>query len=226
MRFCIIIPANSKFLYTKNFPCMQLMPLLNIAFGALQCTISIYLYISALTIILFFNVNFSFSDCRPCSDSELIQLFCSSDFAAKGFITGVRDEPELQRTVVTLLATKVFQQTNPVFAVENTYLNNENNIIEKWKDKYHMTKKDWSLLSLSNNNNIDLLNNSNNNQVQQFRGKLYLPLQCKAKTGHGEYLFLGTLRLGEPVLRCAPKLQHWIKLVQSARDLAHCTLET
>lgn len=43
-----------------------------------------------------------YSDCRPCSDRELLYLFCTSDFVARGFISSLYQNEYTQQTELTI----------------------------------------------------------------------------------------------------------------------------
>ena len=165
----------------------------------------IWIYLHFLRLI---GLLCTISECRPCSDSEMVKHFCSSDFVARGFITGVSHDAKMQRTVIDILASKVLSQTTSVFSPEKSS-----------NSKLLGTK---SSSSLSNKHNFDVLYD----KKKKLRGKVHYPLVCGAKSGPGEYLFLGSIRLGDPVLKCAPKIQDWERVVKKAQASAHCELHT
>lgn len=43
--------------------------------------------------------------CRPCSDDELTNLYCSSDFVLSGHIQSLKDDEQLKRTEITVRVT-------------------------------------------------------------------------------------------------------------------------
>ncbi|XP_076309643.1 meteorin-like protein isoform X1 [Tachypleus tridentatus] len=45
---------------------------------------------------------------------------------------------------------------------------------------------------------------------------LYRPLKCGTKAGSGEFIFMGRMMLGNPVLHCAPRLAEWHKVRKKA----------
>ncbi|XP_013794848.1 meteorin-like protein [Limulus polyphemus] len=45
---------------------------------------------------------------------------------------------------------------------------------------------------------------------------LYRPLKCGTKAGSGEFVFMGRIMLGNPVLHCAPRLAEWHKVRRKA----------
>ncbi|XP_037093806.1 meteorin-like protein, partial [Pollicipes pollicipes] len=54
-------------------------------------------------------------DCRPCTDSEVLLSYCTSDFVVRGQITGVEHHDRLDRSALLLSASRVIRQTNDIF---------------------------------------------------------------------------------------------------------------
>ncbi|XP_076069381.1 meteorin-like protein [Oratosquilla oratoria] len=138
-------------------------------------------------------------ECRPCSEDEMVRQYCRSDFVARGIITGVSNDPRLLKTQVTVSASKVFQQTSPVFRpVHRQPLDPGNNALR-----------------------ADAATGS-------YEGVVQVPLKCGAQHGEGEFIFMGRIRLGEPMLWCAPRRIEWAEITKRALSAgsAHCILET
>ncbi|CAL4097638.1 unnamed protein product [Meganyctiphanes norvegica] len=131
-------------------------------------------------------------ECRPCSDEELLRMYCSADFVARGTIVDVADEARLSRTMVTVKASKLYQQNQIIFRHER-----------HGDDTQNLIHTDGPGLT----------------------GKVEVPLQCGARMGEGEFLLMGSLRLGDPILRCAPRFKEWEQIVHKKRSQAHCVLE-
>ncbi|GIY06243.1 meteorin-like protein [Caerostris extrusa] len=47
-------------------------------------------------------------------------------------------------------------------------------------------------------------------------GVVHRPLQCDTKLGHGDFVFFGTWRLGDPMLNCVPRWTEWKKVRRKA----------
>lgn len=45
--------------------------------------------------------------------------------------------------------------------------------------------------------------------AEGLQGTVHVPIHCGAKHGDGEFVFMGRLRLGEPELLCAPRMEDW-----------------
>ncbi|XP_061080793.1 meteorin-like [Conger conger] len=54
--------------------------------------------------------------CRPCNDTEILTAVCTNDFVVRGSIRSVRDERDLQTSVVRVAAARVFRQKRAVFS--------------------------------------------------------------------------------------------------------------
>ncbi len=59
----------------------------------------------------------------------------------------------------------------------------------------------------------------------ELEGVIHAPLKCGIRHGEGEFLFTGRLRLGQPVLQCAPRYEQWKKVLEEAllQDELECT---
>ncbi|XP_042211008.1 meteorin-like protein [Homarus americanus] len=150
-------------------------------------------------------------ECRPCSQEELLHLYCAADFVARGTIVGVVDDARLSRTLITVRATKLFQQTSPVFRHAHTHRKVKEASREEKEKKEEQVEEVFSNLVL---------------QEGGLVGRVEVPLQCGARAGGGEFLVMGVMRFGQPVLRCAPRHQEWVSLARVAHARAQCVLET
>lgn len=154
-------------------------------------------------------------ECRPCSEDELLHLYCAADFVAKGTIVGVTDDPHLSRTTITIRATKLFQQTSPVFRHSRGHgRKHARGKTSPAKKEEEEEEEDLGFLS-----NLVL-------EEGGYVGRVEVPLQCGARAGEGEFLVMGVMRLGQPILRCAPRHEEWLTLARGAQARAQCVLET
>ncbi|EFX88494.1 hypothetical protein DAPPUDRAFT_41548, partial [Daphnia pulex] len=64
-------------------------------------------------------------ECRPCGVKESLEMFCSSDFVARGFISSVYNDDQLERTLLKVRATRVIRQASTVFEPTNSLLDTE-----------------------------------------------------------------------------------------------------
>ncbi|KAG8182525.1 hypothetical protein JTE90_002063 [Oedothorax gibbosus] len=55
----------------------------------------------------------TFSECRPCTDKELIYSFCTSDFVVRGTISALYQNELMQRTELTIRSRKILRDSNP-----------------------------------------------------------------------------------------------------------------
>lgn len=133
----------------------------------------------------------------------MLRLYCSGDFVARGSIERVEDNSELSTTTITIRASKLFQQTSPVFRHSHA----------------HDAKKAWDGTN-------DISNSIRLGGVAEYTGRVDVPIQCGARAGEGEFLVMGVMRLGKPILRCAPRHAEWVKIAKAARANAQCVLET
>ncbi|KAF7225519.1 meteorin-like protein [Nothobranchius furzeri] len=54
-------------------------------------------------------------------------------------------------------------------------------------------------------------------RVRSWTGNIKMPLQCKVKSGEGEFLFTGTVRFGEAWMGCAPRYKDFLRLYHQAQ---------
>ncbi|XP_004706175.1 meteorin [Echinops telfairi] len=52
--------------------------------------------------------------CRPCNDTELLLAACTSDFVIQGTIQGISHDPELQESVIQVVAARVLRHMLPM----------------------------------------------------------------------------------------------------------------
>ncbi|KAL4659226.1 meteorin-like protein [Arapaima gigas] len=57
---------------------------------------------------------------------------------------------------------------------------------------------------------------SGGGRVRRWMGHVQMPTQCEVSPGDGEYLFTGTVRLGEAWLSCAPRYEDFLRLYGEA----------
>uniref|UniRef100_T1J800 NTR domain-containing protein n=1 Tax=Strigamia maritima TaxID=126957 RepID=T1J800_STRMM len=129
-------------------------------------------------------------ECKPCTEEELLHNFCVSDFVAKGIITSIRDNNQLERSEIKIKAHKVIREaTTPVFKQQQNMFTND--------------------------------------ELQEQYTTLHVPSKCHVMQDDGEFVFMGRLRLGDPILRCAPRLEEWNKLKDqvAVSGRSQCTLE-
>lgn len=164
-------------------------------------------------------------DCRPCSPEEMIRLYCTSDFVARGTITGVFNNEVLARSEVSTRVTTVYRQLQPVFKPHNMTA-----------FEYSMLQKEHSdieMFSFVTNALVDSSsaggNTSQNSYMHRYLyGTLYVPIHCGAKHGPGEFIFMGRFILDDPVLTCAPRIEDWLhaRRMAAQEGSVQCSLQT
>ncbi|XP_017280736.1 meteorin-like protein [Kryptolebias marmoratus] len=55
-------------------------------------------------------------------------------------------------------------------------------------------------------------------RVRSWTGNIKMPLQCRVKSGEGEFLFTGTVRFGEAWMGCAPRYKDFLRLYREAQQ--------
>ena len=155
--------------------------------------------------------NFSVSECRPCTVQETLDMFCSSDFVARGTISSIFNDDQLDRTLLTVRATRVIRQVSPVFRSKRSH-----QLIRapsKWRGMDGV-EADLSAPSGRSDN--------------EHLATLHVPRRCQAKHGGGEFVFMGRQRLGDAILWCAPRLEEWQQWIQQdhLRQSAQCRLQS
>ncbi len=154
-------------------------------------------------------------ECRPCSVRETLDLFCSSDFVARGTISSVYNDDLLQRTLLTVRATRVLRQVAPVFRPPPPRRRRRRSPASS----NHLTEEEQEQVE-------------EEEEEEQEEGAavatLHVPRRCQAKHGHGEFVFMGRRRLGDAILWCAPRLEEWQRWIQQdqLRQAAQCRLQS
>ena len=150
------------------------------------------------------------SECRPCSRKETLEMFCSSDFVARGSISSIFNDAQLDQTLMTVRASRVIRQASSVFRPTS----------RKRKRKWIAAPSKWK--------GMDGVEEDLSDADQDHVATLHLPLSCHVKHGSGEFLFMGRKRLGDAVLWCAPRLEEWEQWIAEAntQGTAQCRLES
>jgi len=149
-------------------------------------------------------------ECRPCSRKETLEMFCSSDFVARGSISSIFNDAQLDQTLMTVRASRVIRQASSVFRPTS----------RKRKRKWIAAPSKWK--------GMDGVEEDLSDADQDHVATLHLPLSCHVKHGSGEFLFMGRKRLGDAVLWCAPRLEEWEQWIAEAntQGTAQCRLES
>lgn len=157
-------------------------------------------------------------ECRPCSEEELLRLYCSADFVAKGTIVASEDDSRLKHTKITVRATKLFQQTSPVFRHSSSSRRGK----QRQSSYYsHRASRDAFFLEEEVESNALVPE-----VAEGYVGHVSVPIECGARAGEGEFLVMGVVRLGQPMLKCAPRHAEWVTLSKTAHARAQCVIET
>lgn len=159
-----------------------------------------------------------------------MELFCSSDFVARGTISSIYNDAQMERTLLTVRATRVIRQASAVFEPVRpaAYEQKKKKRREAAPPRFVAAPSKWKGMDgveqvLSGQDAVVDLNDDDEEHV----GTLHLPLTCQVKHGSGEFVFMGRKRLGDAVLFCAPRLEEWQQWVQQAQNdgTAQCRLQ-
>ncbi|XP_067672915.1 meteorin-like protein [Haliotis asinina] len=60
----------------------------------------------------------------------------------------------------------------------------------------------------------------------ELKGVVHAPVRCGIRHGEGQFLFTGRVRLGQPMLQCAPRYEQWRAVLKMAQENGQleCTL--
>lgn len=167
-------------------------------------------------------------------------MFCSSDFVARGTISSIYNDAQMERTLLTVRATRVIRQASTVFEPVRPAAYNSIEKKKKKKKKKRQTSVQPRFVSapskwkgmdgveqVLNTVDDDVAVEDNNDDEEEHVGTLHLPLTCQVKHGSGEFVFMGRKRLGDAVLFCAPRLEEWQQWIQQAQNdgSAQCRLQ-
>ena len=149
-------------------------------------------------------------------------MFCSSDFVARGSISAIYNDAQLERTLLTVRATRVIRQASSVFQPVNGRPAAPKR--RRRSPKFIAIPSKWKGMDGVEE---DLTANELDSSEDEHTGTLHVPLTCQVKHGSGEFIFMGRKRLGDPVLWCAPRLEEWQQWIQQAQmdGSAQCRLE-
>ena len=153
-------------------------------------------------------------------------MFCSSDFVARGSISSVHNDDTLQRTLVTVRASRVIRQVSPVFARQASSSPTTSSTRTETLRRPRRSSSSSSRLEQRSIRHQSPAANRNDDDAQHY-ATLHVPIKCQAKHGTGEFLFMGRQRLGDAILWCAPRAEDWSRWVRQAQTdgTAQCRLE-
>ncbi|XP_041365000.1 meteorin-like protein [Gigantopelta aegis] len=134
--------------------------------------VTIYYDIEMTKSPLFYN---PMDDCRPCTDKELIEAFCTSEFVVVG---------QMQNVVHSK-------------ADETSYIDVQVSHVVRQKDR---------IFTPSPRSSRDL------------EGTILTPSKCDVSLSSGHFLLTGRVRLGRPVLKCAPFYDQWLRIRDEAKQ--------
>lgn len=152
-------------------------------------------------------------------------MFCSSDFVARGSISAVYNDAELERTLLTVRATRVIRQASSVFQPVKGRPTEPKRKKRSTKRLIPIPSKWKGMDGVEEDLTDNELDSSES--ADEHTGTLHVPLTCQVKHGSGEFIFMGRKRLGDAVLWCAPRLEEWQEWIQQAQmdGSAQCRLE-
>ncbi|OXA51389.1 Meteorin-like protein [Folsomia candida] len=155
---------------------------------------------------------FSDDECRPCSDPEVLQLYCEADVVARGEILSVL--PSTTRKGMDNLHIKsnlVVHQNHPVFQP----LKSGNKNLQKF------LLQDTPTFDQDSPKKVPKLAKSS-----YFGGIVSHPSKCAAQSGPGQFLWLIKLSFGRPKIGCVVYWDRWMQVAKQAEalDKANCRL--
>ncbi|XP_037093952.1 meteorin-like protein [Pollicipes pollicipes] len=155
-------------------------------------------------------------DCRPCTDSEVLLSYCTSDFVVRGQITGVEHHDRLDRSALLLSASRVIRQTNDIFRTNGELTFGDapaGDLSNHVSDRYRPAVQFADSAATADT---------------AVRGRVYVPRHCGAHSGRAQYLLMGRHRLGVPMVTCSLAVDEWRRIRAAAERSAtnECVLET
>nr|ATU83001.1 secreted hypothetical protein [Pristhesancus plagipennis] len=139
-----------------------------------------------------------YEECRPCTKEEMIHAFCTSELVTRGIIQRVEQIEDTDISEISVRVTNVLRRWNPP------------------------GDDNWNENDISSNNVDNEDYKTGKTEIVQV-GK-----HCGAQHGAGELVIMARRKLGQLVLRCAPRLQEWRDILKEAsiKDSAHCLLNS
>lgn len=160
-----------------------------------------------------------FKECRPCTEEEMLQNYCTSDFVVKGTVTTLYHNTDFDRSELTIKASKVLRDhvTRPIF-IGSHVDQSETSGVPVHTASPRLTSPAGQLLDAAYAQFEAHFQDKNGSQslTSVHYGVLQRPLKCGTKVGQGEFLFMGRLTLGNPRITCAPRIGDWKKIRRKA----------
>ncbi|XP_022188480.2 meteorin-like protein [Nilaparvata lugens] len=152
-------------------------------------------------------------ECRPCTNEEMTHAFCSSDLVTRGIIRGVENLDDLKVSEITVKVTKHLRESTP-------------DELSSLAEDLASNEIDRTQSTTDGDKHKDRTQSTSDTDKHNVTVRLQVPQHCGARHGAGEFVFMARRKLGDLVLRCAPRLEDWIDVVRSenAKGSAHCLL--
>lgn len=132
----------------------------------------------------------------------------------------------LARAEVSVLVTAVYRELQSIFKPHNTTAFEYSLLQEEQHeaDMIPIVVKNALLDSSSSGGNIT----ENSYMHRYLYGTVYVPINCGARHGPGEFIFMGRFVLDDPVLSCVPRLEDWLtaRRIAMQEGSAQCSLQT
>ncbi|CAH0765431.1 unnamed protein product [Bemisia tabaci] len=149
-------------------------------------------------------------DCKPCSNEELTQAFCSSDLVVNGWIGLIENKYELEVSEMSVRVAKYLRRS-----MVDT---DEGHPLEAPPD---VTERNYP----ARRDHPNLIDGGEEDE----KVLIQVAAHCRIKPSDGgQFIFMARKRLGDYKLVCAPRLSEWKALLTSeaVRNGAHCVLRS
>ncbi|XP_039290301.1 uncharacterized protein LOC120352676 [Nilaparvata lugens] len=153
-------------------------------------------------------INNFFPACCP-----FCNIFSFSSTVTRGIIRGVENLDDLKVSEITVKVTKHLRESTP-------------DELSSLAEDLASNEIDRTQSTTDGDKHKDRTQSTSDTDKHNVTVRLQVPQHCGARHGAGEFVFMARRKLGDLVLRCAPRLEDWIDVVRSenAKGSAHCLL--
>ncbi|KAG4079513.1 hypothetical protein HA402_005210 [Bradysia odoriphaga] len=146
----------------------------------------------------------SWNICRPCSQDEMVEAYCSSDIVTRGTIFSIQQQPSLDTVEITIKRTKILR--NNMQAIQNAE--------DAWRRNY----KEQKFNAKRHRRKSPISNDIDDHPIDAAEFKFHTPTHCSPSHGEGEFVFIGRKRFDELMLICAPRLEEWAHISRTVNE--------
>lgn len=158
-------------------------------------------------------------ECGPCSEEETLLAACTADYAVVGQIHSISENYDSDTSDLHVIVSHVIRQQYTV--VQDWLGNNQHHDSQSYQGRFSTVRRSQTFQTKSmdrQNSRISRESKSllSRDSLKNYYLPILVPGMCHVRQGKGAFLFLGSIRLRRARLECAPRLEEFERMWNSA----------